>query len=256
MLRNQATILLMNLILTLGLIQGCGRDAGMAELKLVHGKTVGSQYPAVRKIRIQNNDGSWGTCTSTFISDREALTAAHCLSDAERVELARSFWFDVKAQSWRIHARYHEQDGIQERFQNDLALITFPAETNEHFFDLAPRPAQIGDVVEMVGFGSDDPLRPVGSSGISSLWGDSKKRAGSNSIAQRIGNVVVTADVDMSGDSSVYSQVGDSGGPALLNGQLLGIMVGNRTDFGDGTAKGYIYDLLSPDGKAFLFNID
>lgn len=178
-------------------------------------------------------------CSGSFISDQLVLTAGHCLTDGSKSlypYLARkkgsAFHLTEPVSAASAYVS-EERDGVSavggcsarlkplpETKTLDLALILFPPQTSDRWFEINPSyvPA-VGDKLVYFGFGSTiDPFTNSGAIGIrksapalrfsqSKVWRASQ---------QRVGFVAP--------QHLAFAAEGDSGGPVLVDRKLVGVV--------------------------------
>ncbi len=210
----------------------------------------------------QNNKMTFA-CTGVFISNSVLLTAGHCAPDVlsgERINPKNIilYSFGDKPLKHPVHAIAFdsqfsltgEEIGRQlaardQKFKKyllqapncysvplpllspnspDLALISFPPHTSDHFtkvdFNYVPH---LGDKVSFVGFGTSVDPFAYGSFG-GSL--NTQKRLGTSTV-MRVSDEYAGIKAPA---NKAYAAPGDSGSPVYYNGQLVGIMSYMDTD--------------------------
>ncbi len=193
----------------------------------------------------------FGVCSGAFISDRLVITAGHCFENdghalypylAKKVGNSYNLTAPVASATEYI---YEELSGVSETSNGcspgpkplpqtktpDIGLLLFPKNTSTLWFPAALNyQARKESKLSYFGFGTDqDPFSGIGSfltktpelrTGSSEVWRISK---------QRIGFVATV--------NETFAADGDSGGPVLVDGHLVGVMstVSERceTEFGE-----------------------
>ncbi len=264
------------LAFSLSLIAACGPNPSQkSDLNITNGRIVlDSDYPEVVNLyrRVYQNGKVKGgaTCTGTWVAENTILTAAHCTGDGPSdanglVENVEIVVFEITDHTTkpkatkgitRVVAAYRnklwEKDKSFNRY--DLAILkTQEIQANERprgAIAISSVPAKLKDSVEIIGFGFNN-MSNFGKSG------DDLKRVGRNVIdSVSDGFYGLTGEVKdvasgATGEGSSAGQ-GDSGGPMLLNGQLVGVASGGGVGgiFARGQAS-YV-NLSSPESQAFL----
>ncbi len=196
--------------LSSGEINNCSSD-------IIEGEIVNpsnDRFKAVKKL-IADKEQS---CTATIISPGVALTAAHCLDLIKpkdlKIEISKGM--QVKINKFFPHPKYSDQI-IGTPY--DIALITFsipPRSANESL-ELDYETPKINDAVELVGFGNGVILSDYGID----QSGAGVKRHGMNTIdaIKENGQIVISSQ---KGKAAAIS--GDSGGPLIKNGKIVGVV--------------------------------
>ncbi|RYG17682.1 S1 family peptidase [bacterium] len=256
------------LLALLGSVVACNQAperTGESKSEIVNG-TMGwfHEQPAVVALYDSENDG---LCTGTFISDSEVLTAAHCTgglgADDETGEVSGQMSLiqiddgpngrqvKVLANSVRI-IRDPRWDDLSSEVNNfDLAIVKFPARTWGTKAKISARQAQVGDDVEMFGYGLDqDSGSDDGSAGYF--------RKGYNTVESVEGGFIAftgysyTSELGGHGSNASAGQ-GDSGGPLFVNNEIVGVVSGGASPgYFEDYATNYYVDLLSTESQAFL----
>lgn len=204
-------------ILKLGIIPlilslaACGSDVSDSRLNIVNGLEASAKdFPAVVKIQqIQPDGSSWG-CTASFISPSLAITAGHC------IEMVRS---NVTVNGVSAKNFFRPQKYNSEWYNYDVAIINMGANVASDFIPLSCNPPVKNDELTIVGFGKTD------------LYNDTnhftKKHYGTNKVDQVYqGRITFTAPDKPSNPptgQNVLNGLGDSGGPMIVNGKIVGV---------------------------------
>jgi hypothetical protein len=100
----------------------------------------------------------------------------------------------------------------------------------------------------MVGFGTNDPMASIGYGGSEG----GAKRSGQNKISCVNKNLYLSETVFIGEKGPAVSAPGDSGGPAIANGEVFGVIVGNHSNLASGTFHSFIISLHSMAASDFL----
>jgi hypothetical protein len=194
---------------------GCKRPAGQADsqVKVTNGEDAEGKHPAVVKLTLLTQRAR-GTCTGTFVDPRIVITAAHCITDVEGISV------DGVTASWGHANPLWSKDDLKTSgydvavigFDRDVASATLPLSTRE------PRP---GEQALIVGYGFTDWAKR-NDSGV--------KRQGTTTILELapLGPTRVILSQGWSGNfgapgTEAAVGKGDSGGPLLLDGKIVGV---------------------------------
>lgn len=190
-----------------------GPDLGSGDLESKSSAIVGGQntneYPAVAQISITIADGQTFSCSSTLISPRVLLTAAHCIDSEDGPATAITAYFGTKVTGsdpdkiQSIPAIEWTSNGPWSLSGNDIALVLL-----EYDSDVAPLPYNtqtLGNNV--IGL----PLHVIG-------WGNTSYEVGSGSKRHMTTPVtgLRNSSVMTYGNNNNNTCQGDSGGPGLL----------------------------------------
>ena len=185
-------------------------------------------------------------CTAVAISHFQAITAGHCVLD-ERGKPFQTWvlrwkddktWFAVKALGFR--SRYIYQDLTPEPIVNttvpgcskdikvkvplsntkDLAILTFSAQTFSSWVKIgSPRDVKIGSTLKIFGYGAHQETSNGGSMVSKTPKIDDLRSFTSAVKKMNSQRWAISADA-----LSAYAEQGDSGAPAFLNDQLVGLV--------------------------------
>ncbi len=251
-------------LLTMGLVMGsCAKQADVSRSKIVNGTMAFYfEQPAIITLYDENLDA---ICTGTFISETQVLTAAHC-TEANDVDpntgevggkLSIVFIDDLASHQAKVVATSTKivRNPLWDAYGSgvnsaDLAIITFPKGTWKTKAKISKRQAQVGDEIELYGYGlnQDDDSSDISSAGVF--------RKGFNTIDTVDGGFIgfLSFSYNESGDGSYASSgQGDSGGPLFVNEEIVGVVSGGRppSSYGDDSYNYYV-DLHSKVSQAFL----
>ncbi len=224
----------------------------------------------------ENGKKEFVTCTGVFLSSSTLLTAAHCIDRSPTggvsyipgVRLNRNQYqyenqmsdivnkgvkplLAIHAGLMRENSPANAADGLKSKL--DLAVLVFPQGTAPGVFPLLDRAPSLGEYVTMVGFGYDSPEK-------SNQLEDIVKREGVSIISkwQPIASSihVVSADTNNSGKVTSeskysYTAYGDSGGPLIVGGGVVGILSGG-SEIRDGVDSAFYVDLNANDSKDLI----
>ena len=224
------------LSLTLGLLSvaACGSPIpATSNLDVTNGMTT-SAYPSVVALYLRLPEGD-GTCTGTFITDSQVVSAAHCVydivhsgGDAKDLAFEQHLPNGMVRLVPAVHLAYNPNyvDDPKQLSNHDTSVITFPRGSAPATTPLYPAEPQIGQVFTIVGFGQNDygSGNEQGGGGIK-RFGTNEVQAIRDHMIQFFGVPTATYPGLHQGND-VASGSGDSGGPLLINGALAATTVG------------------------------
>lgn len=211
----------------------------------------GSEFQAVVKLSRFEADAREIICTGTFIDSFRIITAAHCLGNSDAPILYAEWSTDgmtsiVKPVSVAaVHPQFKR--GGKAIQASDIAILSIDAAEA-----IVPPPMAlfkdrvlIGSEVTLVGYGNNI---EASENGNITGTGAGIKRVGKNRIytSTRSGLIMVSGDPGQcpTEESNSATANGDSGGPALINGDIAGITLGGGlipTDSEGGCPKAISY---------------
>lgn len=252
-------------VLSLGLLGslvacGTGPDQSSSDVKVTNGREV--QEGEFDSVVLLVDQKAGSICTGTLIRPTVVLTAAHCSMtgsiDSEgnvRGELSvvkvRDFAkkeVELIATSSRIVRNPLWDANGKNVNKFDLGLVFFDKPLPFEVSELASRPAQVGDNVEIVGYGLNQSgnIFDSSSAGVKRFGTNRVQNLNDGFIQFSGANKTTTANGTNSSASS-----GDSGGPLFIKGQVAGVTSGGGWGGFGKTVSLYI-NLWSPESQAFL----
>lgn len=238
-------------LLTIGFLAlGCKPyRSALSDVRVTNGKILGAdEYPAVVPLykSFSGEENQVFSCTGTFVTPRIALTAAHCvkgLTDENGLLKAAipDFVFNRKAARVLRHPAYKSDDYNP---HNDLGLVMFEEEMTTHVMKIRETEAKARDSVAIIGFGRHDTNNGESAG---------KKRIGFNTIFVVEDGLIKFDGLERGGDFSgvdAASAKGDSGGPMLIEDQIVGVTSSGYSK--DGRKHSHYVDIHSPESRAFL----
>lgn len=255
----------------LSLLSACGSQISSenSELSVTNGREIGEDEFASTVLLVSQTRYGSSICTATFVNDRQAITASHCVVElspaSPEMYYVRSdivggsprFTALAKAISYKAQARYsfNINNGVN---KYDLAIVNFPAGTAPAAARIASQTPSVGSELVIVGYGNNENF--IAANGSQGGTGSGVKRVGTNEIALVEDGMLVFAGNPSSDDGApqgeyVSSGSGDSGGPMFVNGELVGVTSGGglaQLEDGSLISISRYVDLNSPESKAFL----
>src|SRR5438105_4038256 len=182
---------------------------------IVHGQPT-IEFPAVAEILLLDANGQpAGSCSGTLVAPDLVLTAAHCLDargynvyfGTTRVAADPGFIFETNADRAIPHPQW---DPSGEGF--DIGLLHLAQRVPIAPLPIATAAPAQGTAVELVG------------------WGVTAANTQDADVKRAVASTVISLDslTLTIGDSAANTCYGDSGGPALAAGTIVGV-----TSFGD-----------------------
>ncbi len=222
-----------------------------AEEEIANGKIISeNEFPEVVKIYATfGNQGA--SCTATIVGHNSLLTAAHCLyffgPKAETVEIVTGKYEGVQSLDCFIHPRFPLGTGYY-----DIALVKFADNSFETEIPLADEIPETGQEFTIVGYGKFSFYSNIS---------DGKKRMGTNrlsKVGRRLDFVGVHKNQgpgDQGTGKNVANLPGDSGGPMLVNGRVIGVSASIDSKLNDQSQiVGHYEHVLYDENLEFLKN--
>jgi secreted trypsin-like serine protease len=198
-------------------------------LKVVGGTEDYTSHPAVVFLLIEKQDLTYGACTGTFISNTKVLTAAHCVEfkngekarsvaiykHAQNIGKDPSGEFLAKTSSFSIFPGY-DGNKIVENSYKDIAILNLSGDVD------VPATMEIGERepaqetrITLIGYGKTDIKSQQSNPQL-------KRHKASNSNFLVEGGMLYLFTDEVGMTTGGVSN-GDSGGPAILNGKIVGV---------------------------------
>ncbi len=204
-----------------------------------------SEMPAIVQILFAAN-GANAKCSAVFVSPNTMLTAAHCteisghLSKKIKIETGQA----VGTESLKIlrHPNYRWNT-----IDHDVAVVIFPERTANDFMYVADKAPVKNDRVMIVGYGRTEFDRPAV---------ENKKRKGWNTIERIDSRLTFFSKPDsrnLPGEDAC-SASGDSGGPMLVNEEIVGLSSTISRSRSSGVITGNYANLFFTKHMSFLKN--
>jgi hypothetical protein len=228
------------------LIAVCAQ-AAFAESFIIDGRNAQkNEYPAVISLEIFSGN-QMSICTATFISDNTLLTAAHCLYEHENNDFILPPGFNIKKTF--VHSAYKkikddEKNGVRGfeylKMAYDVALIVLDGEKSKFIMPHSVYPKKIKSII--VGFGGKNLLtvaqmnkktdETIGIKRVGTLDIESINTLGRIDSSTRIFNARAWYHFfdrysASYGSKNSVSTRGDSGGPLIQNGKVVGVIAGS-----------------------------
>lgn len=226
-------------VASFALFTSCGQHAENLhnrDQKLIGGANVGMDiYPAA--VSIWSHSGNTRQlCTATFVSDNTLITAAHCLYGVNRQTGESRSAILVREMGERRALRVFANPVASGVSPHDIAVAIFPDGTAESWLPVSTTIPAAGSRVDMVGYGSRR------------VWNgtDHERSAGSNTVDGTWNGLIATSRNDTANDD-VAASPGDSGGPMIFEGALVGVSSG-----GSGGRESYHAPIGTPENEIFL----
>jgi len=250
-------------------VTACDSSEDRSSLKLTNAiESDGAAFPAVVQLMTKSENNS-RFCTGFFVNEYQVLTAAHCVKDlgSDLPDLylvaGGNPMFEeraAKALRYFVHPDY-ERGQPQIANPYDIAVVEFPAGSGESSIRLSSRTARVNDAVTLVGYGSEQNDAGVSSTAAGEATGI--KRHGQNSIKALSDGILSVVGVHktrpgLQKGQYVATAQGDSGGPILLNAEVIGMMVAvdvRQGGSGQVSSVSYAVDLKSPSSREFLDSV-
>ncbi len=201
-------------------LSGCkARDESSVK---VYGGVRTTDFPAVVTVI------GTGLCTGTFVSSTTLITAAHCIRHPQGAfspgpyaqtvgqvsVIPRPGSSEIQATKVIHHGFIGVALGLAPNFSTrpfiDVAIVVFPENTSDDFIEIGTAPPKVGDPITYVGFGKTE------------LEDNNFQTVGFKNVAENVlSEVTEIGQLFSSGATGVRH--GDSGGPLLIGGKLVGV---------------------------------
>ena len=193
-------------------IGGCKSVSPETDLKIIRGKEISAtENPSV--IALVDSRTKQIYCTGTRTSPSVVLTAEHCLQRFPHITIDGVFP-NLAIRS--VLSAAEHSGGM-----HDLGVLSFRKEVDGPVAKFAPKGPVLGQEVIIIGFGASTCETPE-SSGTKRMGKNIVQRAEVSTFS--IGNSLARQPSSpVSVDNSI-TYLGDSGGPAFLNGKLAGVL--------------------------------
>jgi len=232
-----------------------GSGSCLASLAIVDGATT-NQFPSVALLVGMKQGQPLGTCSGTFIASNAFLTASHCVDpqtfDSFVVSMI-STWNTangippgVQPASVIAPERFPGDESPFTKPRNlDIAVMIFAQDVAPSVTPVTSMPTAAGATATLVGFGQSSTQADAGNPVLA-------KRYGSNVTGPETASDVIRfwgPDTD-NGANVATNQAGaapgDSGGPLLVNGVVVGVVSGP-----DDQRSGQVLDAYADVGGTF-----
>ncbi|MFW7377807.1 MAG: trypsin-like serine protease [Oligoflexus sp.] len=267
--KGGAPYLLGTLLMTLTM--ACGQvDSSQSDLSVTNGQEIGERdYPSTVLLMIQSGRGS-SICTATFVNDRQAITANHCVlgqnpsnptiyyTKVENGVFGPSYRRQAKAVSYHAQSQYSLENNYGVN-RYDLAIVNFPARTAPAVSPIAQDTPELESEIVIVGYGNNENYLTDGGASQGGS-GSGVKRFGKNELQLIEDGMLAflgtpSAEDGLNKGEMVSSGSGDSGGPMFVNDELVGVTSGGglgTLETGETVSISQYVDLNSDESRAFL----
>lgn len=263
-----------------------GPQAARCDLEVING-TETNEYPAVGSLRRMYSTPNTfnmpqsinlSLCTATKVAPRKILTAGHCIHELKEGEFYEFNGSPLKIKEVHVHPRYVaiQKNQAQGRYSEvDLAIIELSEDAPGPMMNIDfSRPTQNLDIT-MIGYGYNDSGFKENESGEFKLVqsGSGVKRVGHNRILSTKGDIIRVegrtenrnlfgweklffGQVELVDGSESSLAPGDSGGPLIYDGKVIGVASAGTSAIGLPKKNGLYESRYTPfyteENKTFL----